>query len=784
VPALLLSLAMDCQFLFTLSGLALAFTGPGRSGDEPMRDVPIIPMGDDPGSTPAGPALSARPWQSGGRLSSAGAGWNSRIGDAAERFLAGAGFDRAPWLAVLFMAGILAWFALPSAPYWIAAMVGGGALAAVAVLLWPAGSAASDVRYHLREAMIAGGLVFACGVAVIWARSEIVGAEPIATPQVALVQGHVIAREDQPADGRIRLTLAVRDRESGAARKVRVNVPLALLEDRAKGAALGEGAVARLRVRLMPPANPMLPGAYNFARAAWFQGLAASGSAIGPVEIVRPAPAGGGIARMQRALSAHVRARVDGSAGAIAAAFASGDRGGITEADEEAMRDSGLTHLLSISGLHVSAVIAAAYFAVLKSLALWPALALRVRLPVAAAAGGALAGIGYTLLTGAEVPTVRSCVAAMLVLVALALGRDALSLRMVAVAAIFVLLLWPESAIGPSFQMSFAAVLAIIALSNSAPVRAFLAAREEPWWVRIGRRVAMLFVTGMVIELALMPVVLFHFHRAGLYGALANVVAIPLVTFVSMPLIALALLFDLIGAGGPFWWLVEHSLDLLLGIAHFTADQPGAVKLMPQMGGLPIALFAGGGLWLALWSGRARLYGLVPVALAGALALTTPVPDVLVSGDGRQVGMTITKANGERRLLSLRDGRSSYARDNLLELAGVKAEPVPLAEWPGARCSSAFCVLSLSRGGRDWVILLARSRDRVEERALASACSGADIVIADRFLPRSCRPRWLKADRRMLERSGGLAVDLDRKSITSVAVREGQHGWWKKANGG
>jgi len=151
---------------------------------------------------------------------------------------------------------------------------------------------------------------------------------------------------------------------------------------------------------------------------------------------------------------------------------------------------------------------------------------------------------------------------------------------MVAVAAGFVLLLWPESAIGPSFQMSFSAVLAIIALSTSAPIRAFLAPRDEPWWRRIGRQVVMLFVTGVVIELALMPIVLFHFHRAGFYGALANVVAIPLVTFVSMPLIALGLVLDLVGLGAPCWWLVQQSLDLLLAIAHFTAGQPGAVKLM------------------------------------------------------------------------------------------------------------------------------------------------------------------------------------------------------------
>lgn len=748
-----------------------------------MRDVPIIPMGDEPGSSPAGPVVFARPWQSDGRLSSIGAGPAGWMADRSERFLAAAGFDRAPWLAVLFMGGILVWFALPGVWHWLAAMAGGCGLALAARLLWPDGSTRHDARVHLAGALMAGGLVFAAGIAVVWARSEIVGTPALAAPQVALLQGRVLEREDQPADGRIRLTLAVRlAREDGAAPealKVRINVPLDALPEGAASPALAEGAVVRLRARLMPPASPMLPGAYNFARAAWFRGLAATGSAIGPVELVSPAPPGGTIARIQRALSAHVRERVSGSAGAIAAAFASGDRGGISAGDEVAMRDSGLTHLLSISGLHVSAVIAAAYFAVLRVLALWPALALRVRLPVAAAAVGALAGIAYTLLTGAEVPTVRSCVAAMLVLFALVLGRDALSLRMVAVAAGLVLLLWPESAIGPSFQMSFSAVLAIIALANCAPVRAFLAARDEPWWARIGRKGVMLLLTGVVIELALMPVVLFHFHRAGIYGALANVVAIPLVTFVSMPLIAVGLLFDLAGAGAPFWWAVRLSLDLLLAIAHLTASQPGAVTLMPQIGAGVIALFAAGGLWLALWSGQARLLGLVPVALASLLAAFTPVPDLLVAGDGRQVGITVTAADGTRRLLSLRDSRSSYVRDNLLELAGVKAEPVPLAEWPGARCSSAFCTVTLTRGGRDWVILLARTRDRIEERGLASACTRADIVIADRFLPRSCRPRWLKADRKLLERSGGLSINLAARRIASVAAGEGDHGWWR-----
>lgn len=744
-----------------------------------MRDVPIIPMGEDPGGPYAAGEPTSRPWQNGGRLSSIGGGRAQWL-DAAERFLNDAGFDRAPWLAVVFALGIAAWFTLPEMWQWCAAVAGGAGLGAGALVIWPAGSAADETRANLRLALVACGLVFALGVGVTWARSAIVGAEPIARPALVLLEGHVLEREDQPSDDRLRLTLAVRDNDTGMARKVRVNVPLAGLGDDGIPATLAEGAVVRLRARLMPPASPMLPGSYDFARAAWFQGLSATGSMVGPLTVIRAAPKSAGLASLQRALAEHVRGQVPGSPGAIAAAFASGDRGGITEADEAAMRDSGLTHLLSISGLHVSAVIAAAYVAALRLLALWPALALRVRLPVVAAGAGALAGLGYTLLTGAEVPTVRSCVAALLVLGALALGRDALSLRMVAVAAGFVLLLWPESAVGPSFQMSFAAVMAIIALSTSAPVRSFLAAREEPWLARTGRQVVLLFATGVVIELALMPIVLFHFHRAGMYGALANVVAIPLVTFVSMPFIALGLLLDTVGLGAPAWWVVEKSLDLLLRIAHLTAAQTGAVQLMPQISGLAVALFAIGGLWLGLWRGKVRLAGFIPVAAGTVLAALTPIPDLLVTGDGQQVGITMRGPDGGRHLLSLRGSSSSYTRDNLMELAGVSAEPIPLAEWEGARCSSAFCTITLARGGRDWVILLGRNRMQVEERALAAACSQVDIVVAERFLPRSCKPRWLKADRRYLERTGGLAINLAAEEITSVADKQGQHGWWRQ----
>lgn len=715
-----------------------------------------VPFGD---ADDTADAAVQRPWRMRALL--------SRFRDGIEGFLGHAGFDRGPWLVVALAAGVGAWFILGEQWQWLGAM-GLGLLAAIAAqAVW----SRRENRAAMRLAGTALGLAFALGTALIWARSEVVGAEPIARPALMHFDAHILEREEQPAEDRVRLVVAARDAENARPMKLRVNVPEAKDSE-----AFKEGARIRLRARLMPPSPPVLPGAYDFARAAWFKGFAATGSLVGEIRLLEPAPASDGlVANVQRSLSAHIREELGGPSGSIAAAFASGDRGAISTEDEVAMRDAGLTHLLSISGLHVSAVIAAAYFLASKLIALSPFLALRLRVPLVAAAIAAGAGIAYTLLTGAQVPTVRSCVGAMLVLIALALGREPLSMRMVAVAAGVVLFLWPESLVGPSFQMSFAAVIAIVALHNAQPVKDFLAPREEGRMRWMGRRILMLFTTGTVIEIALMPIVLFHFHRAGLYGAFANVIAIPLVTFISMPLIAMALLFDLVGAGAPFWWLAGESLDLLLEIARITAAQPGAVKLVPHIGLPTLLVFLAGALWIALWRGRARLWGILPVLVGTGLLVSTPTPDILVTRDGRDIG--VVDERGSVHVLRQSDG--SYAQENIVELAGTEAQPMLVTEWPDARCSADFCSVPLERGEKTWHVLVARTRNRLDERQLAAACERADIVIADRWLPRSCSPKWLKADGRFLAGSGGLAIHLEDEKLLKVSDTQGNHGWWR-----
>ena len=276
----------------------------------------------------------------------------------------------------------------------------------------------------------------------------------------------------------------------------------------------------------------------------------------------------------------------------------------------------------------------------------------------------------YNTTTGAEVPTIRSCVAALMMLAALALGREAVTLRLVAAGALVVLVAWPEALAGASFQLSFAAVTAIVALHEHPRVRALFLAREEAWWRRILREGGSLLATGLLVELALMPIAAFHFHKAGLYGALANIVAIPLTTFVVMPLEAGALVLDLVGLGAPLWWLAARALGLLLWLAHGVASAPGSVTALPAMPRGAFGLMVAGGLWVALWRTRLRWAGLMPIAIGACWTLATPAPDLLVTGDGRHLAWR----GDDGRLALLRERAGDYTRDTLAENGGVDGE--------------------------------------------------------------------------------------------------------------
>ena len=686
--------------------------------------------------------------------------WRAQFSAARERIEAFLEAERAqlpPWFVVGFGTGIAAWFALDTPMQWLAlvALGGGGAIA---------GFALRGGRSERAAGWFALAMMLGC--ALVWARSAWVAAPRIVRPQIAAFEARIERVEPLVAKGDVRLTLAPTD--PALPPRIRVS-----LDARDAPPHLANDARIRLRARLTGPPPMALPGTYDFARDAWFRGIGGVGRALGPVEVLAPGTLSGLDGARDR-LGRHIRDRLPGASGGIATALATGDQNAVGKEDAEAMRRSGLTHLLSVSGLHIAAVVGAAMLLTLKLLALSERLALRFNLVLVAAGAGALAGVGYTLLTGAQVPTVRSCIVALLVLAGIALGRDALSLRLLSVAALVILLFKPESLAGASFQLSFAAVTSIIALHSTQWARRTFMRRDEGPFARFGRAILAMLATGLAVEIALIPFALYHFHKAGLYGIGANLVAIPLTTFVIMPLEAGALLLDSIGLGAPLWYLTGLAIDGLLWMARTVGSAKGAVATLAAMPGWAFAMIIAGGLWLCLWNGRIRLYGLVPFLIGTAAAAAAPVPDLLVTGDGRH--LAIVEAGGAPLILRARSG--DFVRELFAENSGFDGDPAILDSAPFASCSRDSCVADLVRSGRSWRVLSTRSSQRIDWRELVTACAGAEIVVSDRWLPRGCTPNWLKLDRDALGRTGGVAISRGaRPRVETVAERLGKHPW-------
>ena len=689
--------------------------------------------------------------------------WKTRFSTAhegLENLLEAERAQLPPWFVVGFGTGIAAWFALGSDWQWKLFLSLAAACAA-------AGFAIGGGRAGRALGWFALASTIGCGL--VWARAMWVEQPRLDRPVVAEMTATVKTVEHLAARDTVRLLL--KPQGSMLPPLVRVSVD----EDKFPQG-IASGADVQVKARLAPPPPMALPGTYDFARDAWFNGIGAVGKALGPVQVVHPAVPHG-LDRVRASLRSLVSSRLPGNSAGIAIALVTGDQNAVDQGDADAMRRSGLTHLLSVSGLHIAAVVAFAMLLTLRFLALSETLALRFNLVLVAAAVAAAAGIGYTVLTGMQVPTVRSCVAAVLILAGIALGRDALSIRLIATGALVVLVFRPEALAGPSFQMSFAAVTSIVALHSTALARKHLQRRDEGPIARTARALLGIVATGVAVEVALMPLALYHFHRSGLYGVGANIVAIPLTTFVIMPLEAMALMLDPIGISTPFWWLSGLSIDLLLALAHAVGSAKGAVALLPSMPQWAFAGMVGGGVWLCLWTTRWRMLGLVPIAIGALGAALAPTPDLLITGDGRHLAVV---DHGVPYIL--RDRTGDYVQSLLAEASGYDSDPELIEDQLASDCSRDACVALLRRGSVEWRLLATRSAYRIDWEAITNACASADIVVSDRRLPKACQPRWLRLDSSTLARTGGLAIYLGKTPwIDSVAERVGEHPWRETA---
>ena len=703
----------------------------------------------------------------------------SRLSSGLERLFEAERNQLPLWLPVGLIAGISAWFWLPDRPGWIAFLAASLALALGLAV------AAGWTRWGRALSIFALAAALGCGL--IWWKAERAAAPRLAREQLMVFIARIESVQALAAERTVRLVVSPLERlpregqaalpppsaETALPARLRVNVDEADAAD-----TLVPGATVRIRAWLMPPAPMAAPGAYDFARTAWFQRIGGSGRALDIAMVSPPSTQGwrARIADWRQRLAAHVRARLGGDAeGGIAAALATGDQFGIPEADAEAMRRSGLAHLLSVSGLHLTAVVGAVMLLTLKLLALSPMLALRFRLVLVAAAVGALAGIAYTLLTGAEVPTVRSCIAALLVLAGIALGRDALTLRLVAVGALVVLLLWPESLPGPSFQLSFAAITAIVALHEHPRIQALLSRRDEGIVARSGR-----------LMLGHAP------HRPGRRDRPGADRPVPF------------------PPGRPLWRCRKRHRHPAHHLRHHAARGAGpAVRPGRPRRALLVADRQGPGLpALAGPRGVRRARRRCPAAGdaarrlrpdGGGRSVDLPVADALAparprSGRPRRglgAGDACARPHRHRRWPPPRPAHSKAASWRCFgrRRATISARPWPsfpppspniassssCRPPPAARtCAPPTSTAAAAAGGSS----SPARRSSSAGTQMVRACAEADIVVADRLLPRACTPRWLRADRAFLRRSGGLSIVLgDSPRVATVADQVGRHPW-------
>jgi len=619
-----------------------------------------------------------------------------------------------------------------------------GALAAALALL---GAAARHVGEDWRPLLGALALVLA-GAALAGARAHLVAEPVLGFRYYGPVEGRIVNIDRSGSDA-LRLTLdrvVLADMAPGRTpARVRVS-----LHGDAEGFRPEPGAVVIMTAHLAPPAGPVEPGGFDFRRKAWFAGLGGVGYTRTPVLRLRPAGGGGLRMRLLRArheIAAWVRARMPGARGAFAAAVMTGERSGVPPGVVEDLRRSNLAHLLAISGLHMGLVTGFMFSVARLALALVPGVALRYPARRIAALWALAAGAGYLALSGGNVATERAFVMVAVLYLAVVFERRAITLRAVAVAALVVLVRRPEVLPEPGFQMSFAATVALVTVFESLRGRAWPDGRRPARWM-----VAVLatVLSSAVAGAATAPFAAAHFNRIAAFGLVANMLAVPVMGLLVMPGAVLTAVLAPLGMGAVGLAVMRPAIGWVLWVAQRIGSIEGAVVPVPTPQPGVLAAIALGGLWLALWRGRAavRLLGAVPVALALLLWTTVARPEVLVADTGRLLG-AMTPAG---RALSKPRGDGFSARV-WLENDGDAASQKEAAARPGLARARGEVMLRL--GGARIVLLTGRKVAQRIGAACARAGRGGVVIVS---VKAAAPPACTLYDRTRLQHAGALAI--------------------------
>lgn len=669
------------------------------------------------------------------------------------------------WLPVAMGAGIWAYFAAAQEPpvHW-------AALPVLPAMILATGLARRAGWGLLAVCWLA--LMMTAGFSLALWSAHRAAAPAIAYPVGETVEGRVLELS-RSASGAPRLLLddvILYGIEPGA---TPARVRLTVLEPPPSLPRPGERV--RVYATLMPPGEPVEPGAFDFNRRAFFARLGGVGLTRG--ELVRVPVARTGladrariwVAAVRERLSRALRANLPGPPGAFAAAIIVGDRVDIEDRDAEALRVSNLAHLLAISGLHMGILTGLVFSVVRLGLALVPQIALRWPTKKLAAVSALAAGAAYLVLSGSTIATQRAFIMVAVALAAVLLDRPAITLRALALAAIIILAMRPISLLDAGFQMSFAATVALVAGFEALPARSRKGSGKASWprWV-VG--IVIVYVGGLLLSsllagTATAPIAAYHFNRMAPYGLLANLLAVPVMGLWIAPWACLAAVLAPLGQAGPALAAMGAGIEAVLWVAHWVGNLPGAVAPVQAAAPLVLALLSLGGLWLVIWQGWGRLAGLAVVGLAvGLWSNPAPRPEVLIAPGARLIGVM----SAEGRALDHHSAQSFAARTWLRrdgdwtdqETAAAR----PMFERSGGRISA-----TLSHGWR----LEAYWGRGATEAALQTACLPRTLLIARNGPRVSGDCTYL--GKRALARAGAIAIHATETRLEMTRARKHGH---------
>jgi competence protein ComEC len=654
------------------------------------------------------------------------------------------------WLPVFFGLGIVLYFSFPFEPSQ------GWAYGGIGVFLVALGR----LRLRPLRLIILSLSLVALGFSVALSRTHFLHTTMLHHPlPPLLLKGKVAQVELKPTQkGTFYQRLILTDLKADTDEVLPQKVRLAL---RGKRERLWPGQLIRLTAKLSPVSDPGLPGGFDFRRQAYFQGIGATGFAFSPPEILGDSTSWSvRLERRREQITAFFLEHLPAPEGAIAAALVTGDKSAIPEDVREHFVNSGLAHILAISGLHLTIIAGVVFMIMRRGIALIPPLCLAYNSKKIAAIGTILMTFLYLVLSGFGIPAQRAFIMISCVMLAILIDRTALSMRTVAWAAFLVLLTTPEAILGPSFQLSFAAVIGLIA-------------GYETWknpltqWVvqgGISRKLVLyaggLAFTSLLATLATLPFTIYIFHRFSLHAVEANLVAVPLTSLVIMPAAFLTCLLTPLGMGESSLWVFEQSIRALIKIASTVSEWPGAHITVSHPPLLSFIVIVSGGLWLCLWQQPWRRWGLLPIVLGVGGAFWNDPPNILVDGQGKIVALYKDKT---LHLSSSRKGKFT-AETWQKHLAAVQTAPLP--------CEDGLCEATLD----DIPIIVASLKEH-------QPCVKGAVLIRLEPSQKACPEARLLIDWYDLWRGGSHAIWLTPQGdfIEKVRPSHNHRPWERKA---